>query len=166
MTGQIESRAIARSASRLSWVGCAVLLLAGCGGSEMAGPEGPTGSVTGTATRKGAPLTSGRVTFVSTEDGSIYFGDIQSDGSFSLAGQFGAELPVGDYQVAVAPAAAPLPTDPMAMMQGSPTEGGGAPSPQTDVAGEIPFKYQGGTTSGITKTVAEGANDIDIDIPE
>lgn len=164
MTCRIGRRAMHRAAWLPALAGCALLLLAGCGGAGAPGPEGPTGTVSGMATRKGAPLTAGRITFVSTQDGANYFGDIASDGSFAVAGQFGADLPVGDYMVGIAPAAAPF--DPMAAMEASPMEGDAAPAAQADASGDIPAKYRSAATSGITKTVAEGANDMTIDIPE
>lgn len=141
----------------------ALLLLAGCGGTPSLQPDGPTGTVSGKVTWKGAPVTSGIITFVNPQQGLPFTANIGADGSYALVGPFNGAIPVGEYQIAVAPAQQ-APPDPMALMQ--PMGEAGAPQPAQDVPGEIPLKFRSPDLSGIKKTVVEGANDIAVDIPE
>lgn len=138
-------------------------LVGGCGGPPGLEPEGPTGTVSGKVTWKGAPLTEGTITFVNPQQGLPYSASIGPDGSYALVGPFNGAIPVGEYQVAVAPVQQ-APSDPMALMQ--PMGEPGTVQPAQDVPGEIPLKYRSADMSGIKKTVVEGANDVPIDIPE
>lgn len=158
----IQRSFVSRRSAALFICSLGLLFSAGCGGSSGLQPEGPTGTVTGKVTWKGAPLTSGTVTFVNAQQGLAFPATIGPDGGYSLSGPFGTAIPVGDYQVGVAPAQTQM--DPAALMQpmGQP-EG---VQPAQDSPGEIPLKFRSPDMSGIIKTVAEGANDITVDIPE
>jgi len=123
----------------------AILLMTaavGCSSSE------PRGTVKGKVTLDGSPLSSGVVTFMSSE-GYAATGDIGPDGGFSLAG----ELPPGSYVVSVAPPA---------LTQAPGTDG--APAEAQIERTPIPNVYWNETTSGLVKEVADGENDVAIEL--
>ena len=117
------------------------LLLSGCA------PANPVGSVKGTASLKGKPYSDAAVMFISLEKGFASGGDIQADGSFTLA----EPLPVGSYTVYLAPKSIPV------------EDATAAPVPmQADKS--VPSKYWNESTSDIKVDVKEGENNIPIDL--
>ena len=127
----------------LKLVSCSVLMIvSGCGGSapEKAASLSSTVAVKGKVSLKGKPLTQGSVSFEPTDGGREAFGNINSDGSFTLttfAKEDGAVR--GTHRVAVKAA------------------GGGKKDP-------VPLKYQSYSSSGVEVTVAEDKPEITIEL--
>jgi len=110
----------------------------GCGGGGK--DIGPTGTVEGTVTLGGKPLTKGSIVFYDKGTGNSGGADLEADGKF----KFTTPIPVGTYAVSFPAAAmsAPPPDDPEADKLAN--QGSG-----------VPVKYQDGNTSGITAEVKE-----------
>jgi hypothetical protein len=115
-------------------------VLSGCGG-EAKKETGPTGTVTGAVTLKGAPLATGRVNFTKTEGGAGGSGALKEGGAYTLD----EPLPVGDYNVFVS-----FEFSPDALKSGA-----------ADVLKTIPKKYRSAKTSKLTASVKEGENKFD-----
>lgn len=121
----------------------ACLLLSGCGAS---GP--PTGKVVGRVEFNQQPISTGLVTFHSTESGIAATAKI-AEGKFALD----TPLEVGSYAVYVSPPV-PEPRDPSL-----------GPAPPLPVV-NIPPRAQDPMTSGITISVAPGENDVQLELAE
>jgi hypothetical protein len=130
----------ARVAGGLALV-CA-LLAAGCGKGEK-----PTGTVAGTVSYKGAPLTAGNINLISPT-GAAGMAKIDPTGHFKVDG----ELEAGEYKVYATP---PQP-EPHA--------------PGTKAAGppkfDLPQKYRDPQSSATTVTVKAGANDVSVEFKD
>lgn len=120
----------------------ALVFLSGCGS--------PEGSVTGTVTFRGAPVTTGHVNFFDPNRGTGARGELDASGNFALEGT----LPPGTYQVYVTP---PSPAPPRADVKAPPRK------PQPFVVSK---KYTAAQTSGLTVTVNPGPNSFPIDLPD
>src|SRR5579883_847848 len=119
-------------------IGMVLALMAGCG------PY--TGTVTGKVMYKGNPLPGGIVTFIHP-DGRIGQGQIQEDGSYTVA-----QAPGGEVKCTVA-TVKPIPGVPKSLASRLP--GGGKPSEPIYPAGKyvpIPQKYGSAATSGLSLT--------------
>jgi hypothetical protein len=129
------------------------LFLPACGDS---GPTIPMGTVSGKVSYQGKPLTSGTVTFVSTEDSRPNAnGEISPDGTYNLHTQNqGSGAAVGDYNVMISsvdtkeyntklPGTAPL---------------------EKKIKSTVPKKYDDPKTSGLKETVKSGSNTINFDL--
>jgi hypothetical protein len=121
-------------------------VLAGCGSGEV------RGRIVGKITFQGKPLSEGLVFFSNNDNGTHMSGEVKSDGSYEIITAKGAGLPLGVYQVRVRPPLEPLPSGPSRV----------APKPKEYP--NIPSKYRDFGTSGLTLTVKEGANPLDIDM--
>lgn len=116
-------------------------LLSGCSGPE-------TGTLAGKVTVGGKPLTQGSVLFENAETGVSVNAPLGPDGAYTVKTHDRSGLAPGTYKVAVTPS----------------TFGGGeaplveAPSKQAPAASEIPAKYRGTASSGLSVTVKAGAN--------
>ncbi|MCO6048163.1 hypothetical protein NG895_30070 [Aeoliella sp. ICT_H6.2] len=127
-------------------VSCAVLLL--CGVLCIAGCGGNKGTVTGSASLNGEPLTSGRVAFF--QDGQApAIANISEDGSFQLAIGSSKGIEPGEYKVTV-----------------SSYDVGKASSPQNPPPVKLitPKNYSDVTTTPLTSTVVKGSNQIDLEL--
>lgn len=159
----VATRSAARAArSRLLASGVAVVaaLLVGC-------DQGPDVSpVTGVVKFEGAPVTQGTISFYPTTGGRPATGDLGPDGSFELstfAKGDGALL--GEHKVTITAMqltdAAPPPK--------SLAEEIAQPAAQASAGPKakwlVPEKFSAQATSGLTATVANGANSIDFDLP-
>jgi hypothetical protein len=116
--------------------------VAGCG---PAGPGVPTGTVQGKVTKGGSGV-PGQI-FFSSADGHAASGKVEADGSYTLVGEYGEKIPVGEYRVSI-----------------SPTTGGGdiaAAPTSTPGGGVVPPKYLSADSSGWTAPVKEGKNTFD-----
>jgi hypothetical protein len=127
----------------------ALLVLSGCGPNVPANPS--TQPVHGTVTYKGEPLARGYVVFSPApgSQGVPAEGALREDGTYdarAFVGQMGT-MP-GEYIVWFSPSA-----------QAARGEDFAEPLP-------IPQGYQSGETSDIKKTVSDGDNTIDIEIPD
>ncbi|MES2792095.1 MAG: hypothetical protein V4719_20940 [Planctomycetota bacterium] len=116
--------------------------LAGCGGNGK-----PQGSVHGTVTFQGQPVTQGTVLLFSRKTGQNFAGPVGTDGRFTITDAVDA----GDYVAMVQP--------PMA------TAAPGSPevSKPKEYA-NIPRKYHSDTTSNLTAVVKTGKNDIKLEL--
>lgn len=79
--------------------------LSGCGKPV---DKRPTGLVSGTVTFKGKPVESGSVVFMSVDKRDVSSGTLDASGKYSLT----RPLPIGKYNVAVAPPEPEGPQDP------------------------------------------------------
>ena len=112
-----------------------VACLPGCSGSR------PTGSVSGTVTLGGAPLTAGLVLFSNQATGVGVTAELDASGRYEIEA-----IPTGEYQVAIEPPPLPAPHE----------------MDQARVPGDnIPPKYKNLQTSALTAIVEPGANTID-----
>ena len=118
----------------------ALLLLSGCGGGE------PMGTVSGTVTLDGAPVTAGQIGFISAS-GYSAVADIGSDGSFTLV----ENLPVDSYTVTV---------NPPALTEAPGEEGDTATLEKT----AVPDGYFDETTSDLKQEITEGPNTVTIEL--
>ncbi len=133
-----RGRAVLFVAMTCGWI------FSGCG--EPAKEVGPTGTVSGTVTFDGSPVTEGRVQLYSQSTGEGGATTLDAQGAFRLE----EPLPVGAYSVFVLP----------------PPE----PAPSPDVAYEpkeypnIPEKYRSEMTTDLKVEVAEGENTFPIEM--
>jgi len=119
-----------------------VVILAGCGGAEpeKAASLASTVAVKGKVTLKGKPLTQGSISFEPADGGREAFGNINSDGTFTLTTFRKEDGAVrGKHRVAVKAA------------------GGGKKDP-------VPLKYQSYSSSGVEVDVIEDKPDITIEL--
>lgn len=101
--------------------------------------EKPKGSVSGTVTFGGKPVTSGSVLFSDATTGTGATASLDTSGKYRID-----SIPTGSYQVAITPPPAPAPHERQQQaMQRVP----------------VPPKYQNSQTSGLTATVGEGTNE-------
>jgi hypothetical protein len=117
-----------------------LLLVAGCG-------SGPV-RVNGLVTLDGTPVSMGTVTFYPVEDGTLYYGVIDTGGRYELASVDGRVAIVpGEYEVAVRIVEAVPSADPNQ-----------PPQPKL----RSPAKYGDQKTSGFRCRVQPGANTVDL----
>ena len=130
-------------------VSVGMTLLGGCG---RGGLDGPTGTVSGKITLKGAPLGDASVMFFGENNGDTATGVLQSDGTYSLKYGTGFSVPAGDYRVAIV--AGPPPgvasTNPADLMK--------TIKPPASAKSLIPQKYNDPKTSTLIAVVKEGSN--------
>ena len=138
-------------AARSRWLfaiglGLSGLLFVGGCGQNAGRPNKPTGTLSGTASAKGAPIAAGSVNLLSAE-GVGAMAKIEA-GKF----KFDAPIEVGDYKVSLSP---PRP---------EPQPPGTAPKPLPQF--DVPKKYLEPATSGLSVTVKEGENTLPIDVKD
>jgi len=114
-----------------------VLLAAGCSS------EAPTGTVTGTVTLAGKPYEDAAVMFLDPTTGQASGADIEAGASFSLP----APLPVGTYNIYLAPKSVP-------MEEGSPQA--------VKIDETVPAKYWNEASTDLSTTVEEGENPVEV----
>ncbi|QDT94489.1 hypothetical protein [Gimesia algae] len=120
----------------------AVTLLTGCGGTSVASK--PMGTVSGTVSLKGQPLTDCRVNYISEQLGASAGGDLKEDGSFTLDGP----IPAGSYSVFIS----------------LPSEFTPAQAQSNKGLSQVPKKYLGSSTTDLTADVSEGESSHDFDL--
>jgi hypothetical protein len=129
-----------RQKARLAAFALALITgLPGCGGRQF-------GSVSGTVTYQGKPLTSGLVVFVDKDGKVTQPAGIEVDGSYVAE-----KVPVGPMAVCVE-------THPL-----SGGDGGGTDQPRPRYV-PLPPKYKDAKQSELTLTVKSGANVYNIDL--
>ena len=129
------------------------VLCCGCGGGDEL-DLGLTGTISGTVSHKGQPLTTGRIQFYSVEKSTGGGADLGSDGTYTIE----TPLPVGSYVVTVHPVAAkdmPPPPDPLSEAPSAPAQ----PPP-------FAAKYASMDDSPLTADIEEGENSKDFDLTE
>ncbi len=135
---------------------CLILVLAGCGGSNL--PEGETGSVSGTLTSNGqTPPDGATVVFLHQEKGLAASGTVGADGRYSLKMRGGGAILTGKYFVGVTPPTVEMtPEEQAAAATGGPIKGPEWP--------DFPPKYLIPESSGIEFEVKPGSNTFDLDM--
>ena len=124
------------------FLGLTLTVLTGCGGGDAKTDVGPTGTVTGTVTLKGAPLSKGRINFTNTKGAAGGSGALGESGTYQLD----EPLPVGDYDIFVS-----FEFSPEVLKDGGTAE----------LLKSIPKKYRSAKTSKLTASVKEGDNTFD-----
>tara|TARA_R110002095_G_scaffold89262_1_gene77900 strand:+ start:2824 stop:3267 length:444 start_codon:yes stop_codon:yes gene_type:complete len=121
---------------------CAISIFVGCGRNQA--ETKPMGTVSGTVTYAGKPITRCRINFNSSKFGIGAGGDLKEDGSYELDGA----IPAGAYAVFITP-----PDD------FSPANA----DSHTDL-NNLPSKYRSESTSGLTADVKEGDGKYNFDL--
>lgn len=121
---------------------CLLCLLAGCGGAQA--ESKPMGTVSGSVTLKGKPLTDCRVNLISDQLGASAGGDLQADGSFTLDGP----VPAGNYAVFI--------TMPEIFTPAQAQSKSGLSS--------VPKKYRSQSTTDLKADIQQGENKVDFDL--
>jgi hypothetical protein len=121
----------------------------GCG----EGPP-PTGSVNGTVTYKGQPVTSGAAMLENAEQGTIAAGELDASGKFRVEG-----LRLGEYVVTIVPPPVEMPNE------NSSFDGTKAlVAPKVVAPKDIPAKFASSQTSPLRHTIVEGESEFSIDL--
>lgn len=132
------------------------LLLPGCGGREIAGEVAP---VSGTVTYKGNPVADAAVVFYPVGGGKVATGKTDDQGKYTLTTyDSGDGALVGEHSVTVVVQPSVTETEIDSPDAYAVPEAGGGSS--------IPAKYASKESSGLTKTVASGDNDIPIELTD
>lgn len=139
--------------------GTIVLAAVGCGGGSDF-PEGPTGTVKGTAKYKAAAVPEGStVLFVRQDGGFIASGTTDAAGNYQLMMKSTPNVLTGTYSIGVNPPAVDLGlSDEEIMERGA---AGTLPEPPKS---PIPEKYLSAESSPLVFDVKEGENTIDLDL--
>jgi hypothetical protein len=148
------------------WLVVAVAGLVVAGGCGSGGYSGPTGTVRGTVTLNGESVPAGTGVVFLADDGFTASGQVGADGSYELSiADSGNQIPAATYKVMVSGAAAggvsADDADYDAMMEASAS---GDAQPETPAQSTIPSKYNSTSTSGLSFTVSEGENTINIEL--
>lgn len=114
-------------------------------------PQEKLGRIGGKVTFQGQPVSEGIVVFSSAAKGVNMNATLKPDGCYEIIMAKGAGLPLGDYKVCVSP-------PPTFFDIGQPA------SAQVKEYPNIPKKYHGLETSGLTMTIQDGQNQFDIDM--
>lgn len=132
--------------SRLTLCFMLTVLLTACGSSVE---EVPTGTVSGTVTLDGKPLSGARVNFISGTAGAGAYADLQQDGTYAISEPIAA----GDYKVYLSsPGLGDAPPD----------ESGN--QDLKNALKDVPQKYQSDQTTELQTVIKEGENTFDIDL--
>jgi len=135
-----------------------VAFITGCG--AKGGLDLPTGTVSGTVTQGGKPVSDSTITFFGEDFGDTATGVIQEDGTYTLKYQGGFSIPVGDYRVAITPGGSSSnqpPQDPADLMKTVQVT-----APQKN---KVPNKYATPDSSGLIAVIKEGSNSsVDFDL--
>ena len=132
--------------SRLTLCLMLTVLLTACGSSVE---EVPTGTVSGTVTLGGKPLSGARVNFISGTAGAGAYADLQQDGTYTIS----EPITAGDYKVYLSsPGLGDAPPD----------ESGN--KELKDALKDVPQKYQSDQTTELQTVIKEGENTFDIDL--
>ena len=157
--------------SRTPWINVAaftvLVVILGCGGDT--GITGPTGTVSGKVTFKGAPLPAGcSIIFTgTTKTAGVAIGTVTTDGKYELREAGGAKVHVGSYLVTLTPPPTKgLDEKELADLMSKPVNNDEPVVETPPPAGPFPAKYLSSETSGLKFDVKEGANPIDITLTE
>jgi len=122
------------------------IFFVGCGAKQE-----PSGTVTGTVTLKGEPITEGEVNFAMPSKGTAFRAKLDGQGNFAFEGK----MPLGKYIVCVTPPVDETPP-------GLGTDPANMPPPAKVPETDIPAKYHNEAVSKLRETVIEGANKFTI----
>ena len=132
---------------RLLLIAGIALACAGCESKEILGP------VTGVVRFEGEPVPGAMVLFHNDAKGVHLMARADDNGRYEVQMAGGAGLPPGDYDVCVSP---PVQDHPLGPIK--------APPPVNDLYPNIPRRYRDVKTAGLTLTVTENTNNLDIDM--
>lgn len=125
---------------------CGGLLLTGCqSGEEL-------GRISGKVSFAGKPLSRGLVMFANQEKGIYMTAPITQEGTYRVEMAKGSGLPLGDYQVAVAPPLLDHPIGPILN------------PPKVEDEPDFPPRYRTYDTSPLKVTIQRGDNEFNIDL--
>jgi hypothetical protein len=127
-----------------------VLLIAALGCS----PGEELGRISGVVTFENQPLERGVVMFANQANGVYMTAPIQANGAYSVEMAKGSGLPLGEYQVAVAPPPLDHPIGPILN------------PPQATDEPQFPLKYRSWDTSPLRVTIERGNNVLNIQLEE
>ena len=128
----------------------------GCGGD----PYGPTGKVTGKLTMNGKMLPAGHaVSFMQMEKGFLAFGMTDAEGKFEIKSWNNGNMPIGKYDVMIAPPSGDDVSNLSAEERFEKPEGS---TPKSAVL--FPSRYRETTKSGLQYEITKGDNHFDIDL--
>jgi hypothetical protein len=123
-------------------------------------PYGPTGKVTGKLTLDGKQLPAGHaVSFMQMEKGFLAYGITDSESNFEIKSWNDGKMPVGSYNVMIAPPGGEGDTSTMSAEDRF--EQGQATGKSKTL---FPARYRETTTSGLRYDIVEGKNHFDIDL--
>jgi hypothetical protein len=133
--------------SVVCWPALLVVLMAlGCSqGEEL-------GKIHGTVTFQNEPIKRGLVMFANKERGVYMTAPISEEGMYEVQMAKGPGLPLGKYDVAVAPPLLDHPIGPILN------------PPKLEDEPQFPAKYRSYETSGLSVTINSGDNVLDIDL--
>lgn len=117
-------------------------------------PKEELGRISGTVAYRGQPLSRGLVMFANRAKGVYMTAPIQEDGRYEVYMAQGAGLPLGDYEVAVAPPTIDHPIGPILN------------PPKLEDEPEFPAKYRTWDTSPLRFTIRSGNNQFPINMQE
>jgi hypothetical protein len=118
----------------------------------------PSGTVTGTVTLEGKPVPEGcTVTFLSDKYTAV--GKVGAGGAYTLLDAGKPKIPAATYKVGVMPSDQRMSDAEYEKMMAAGSAGNMPPPPAV-----IPDKFQNPATSGLSFTVKEGPNTIDIEL--
>ena len=148
------------------WAVLGLVGLVAAGGCGSGGYSGPTGTVRGTVTLNGEPVPEGTGVAFLSDDGFTASGQVGAGGNYQLSSaDTGDRIPAVAYKVMISGGAAggvsADDADYEAMMEAS-ASGGAQPAAAAEAA--IPSKYSSTATSGLSFTVTEGENTINIEL--
>jgi hypothetical protein len=136
-------------------VACGMLALLTCLGC---GKSVPSGTVTGKVMLEGKPVPEGcTVTFLSDKYTAV--GQVGAGGSYTLLDAGKPRVAAATYKVGVMPSTKPMSDAEYEKMMTAGTTGATSTPPAV-----IPEKFQNPATSGLSFTVKEGPNTIDIEL--
>lgn len=157
----------ARSVARCLSV-CIIMItsIVGCSGSASTGPGAgkAKGTVSGTIKHKGQPIAENTVVTFLGGDGVAATGMTDGTGHYSLKFEKSTGIPVGSYKVSFTsynPGDSGT-ADPAQFFD----KKTGMTKPPEVVKPKFDSKYTNPSTSGVTRDVNQGNNEINIDLPD
>jgi hypothetical protein len=117
-------------------------------------PGEELGRIHGEVLFEGQPLDRGVVMFANQATGVYMTAPLQADGTYRVEMAKGSGLPLGEYQVAVAPPVLDHPIGPILN------------PPQAADEPQFPLKYRSWDTSPLRITIVRGDNEFNIELAE
>lgn len=145
--------------------GLTVSFVAGCGGSSGGPGAGKAkGTVSGTIKHKGEAVAQNTVITFLGGDGVVATGMTDGTGHYALKFDNSPKVPVGSYKVSFTPynPGDARNVDPAQFFD----KKTGKTKPPEVVKPKFDTKYTNPSTSGVTREVNEGNNEINIDLPD
>lgn len=140
--------------------------MAGCSGGGTSGPGAgkARGTVSGTIKHKGEAIAENTVVTFLGGDGVVATGMTDGTGHYTLKFEKSASIPIGSYKISFTP------YNPGDSGSADPAQffdqKTGMTKPPAVVKPKFDSKYTNPSTSGVTREVNEGNNEINIDLPD